>query len=71
MSPPVGRAAERPGAAGARPSGPSNAELLTSALTRLGYRVSEAERALAQLASRVETEPLQALLREALALLAK
>jgi Holliday junction DNA helicase RuvA len=52
-------------------SAPNNGELLASALTRMGYRPSEAERAIAQLTPRLEVEPLQALLREALALLAR
>ncbi|HKQ67951.1 MAG TPA: Holliday junction branch migration protein RuvA, partial [Polyangiaceae bacterium] len=52
-------------------AGPSHAELLASALTRLGYRPNEAERAISQLGARVESEPVQALLREALALLAR
>jgi len=50
---------------------PNNAELLNSALTRMGYRPAEAERAVAQLAARLDAEPLQILLREALALLAR
>jgi Holliday junction DNA helicase RuvA len=50
---------------------PNNGELLASALTRMGYRPAEAERAIAQLSSRLEAEPLQILLREALALLAR
>jgi holliday junction DNA helicase RuvA len=54
-----------------RPAGPSNSELLAGALTRLGYRPSEADRAIMQLGSRLEAEPLQTLVREALALLAR
>jgi Holliday junction DNA helicase RuvA len=50
---------------------PHNGELLTSALTRMGYRPAEAERAVAQLTPRLESEPLQVLVREALALLAR
>ena len=50
---------------------PNNGELLASALTRMGYRPSEAERAIAQLTPRLDVEPLQTLLREALALLAR
>ncbi len=46
-------------------------ELLLSALTRMGYRTNEAERAVAGLGERVETEPLDVLVREALALLSK
>ena len=59
--PPPDRAA-KPGA---------NAELLLSALTRMGYRQTEAERAIAALGQRPEGEPLAAVLREALAILAK
>lgn len=54
-----------------RPVGPSNAELLAGALTRLGYRPSEADRAVLQLGDRVDAEPLQTLVREALAVLAR
>ena len=54
-----------------RVAGPNHAELLAGALTRLGYRPSEADRAIAQLGARVEAEPVQALVREALALLAR
>ncbi len=64
------RAGERQEAA-YRPGGPTNGELLASALTRLGYRASEADRAIAQLGVRVESEPVPALVREALALLAR
>jgi Holliday junction DNA helicase RuvA len=55
----------------AHPMGPSNAEILASALTRLGYRTVEAERVITQLGTRVDVEPFQGLLREALALLAR
>jgi Holliday junction DNA helicase RuvA len=51
--------------------GPSQAELLSGALTRLGYRPNEAERVIQQLGARVEAEPVQALVREALVLLAR
>jgi holliday junction DNA helicase RuvA len=51
--------------------GPSNAELLTSALTRMGYRPAEADRAVLHLGGRVDTEPVQILVREALAVLAR
>ena len=54
-----------------RAAGPSNAELLSGALTRLGYRSVEAERVITQLGARVEGEPLQTLVREALVLLAR
>lgn len=54
-----------------RGPGPSNAELLSSALTRMGYRPTEADRAIMHLGGRVDTEPVQILVREALALLAR
>jgi len=50
---------------------PSNAELLASALTRMGYRPAEADRAILHLGGRVDTEPVQVLVREALAVLAR
>ena len=50
----------------------SRDELLLSALTNMGYRAAEADRALAALASRIEdAAPLPELIREALAILAK
>jgi Holliday junction DNA helicase RuvA len=52
-------------------SGPTPSELLASALVRLGYRPNEADRAIAQLGTRVDSEPVQTLVREALALLAR
>lgn len=55
----------------ARGPGPSNAELLASALTRMGYRPIEADRAILHLGGRVDTEPVQILVREALAVLAR
>ena len=59
-----------PSATAARaPSG--NSDLLLSALTRMGYRPSEAERAVTTLGGRVTEVPLADALREALALLAK
>ncbi len=45
---------------------PSNARRLLSALTNMGYRAAEAERAVAALGDRVETAPMAELLREAL-----
>jgi Holliday junction DNA helicase RuvA len=45
------------------------AELLHGALTRMGYRPAEADRAVTALGSRVEAEPLADLVREALAVL--
>jgi len=56
---------------GPRAAGPSPTELLMGALVRLGYRPGEAERAIAQLGPRVDREPLQNLVREALALLVR
>jgi Holliday junction DNA helicase RuvA len=47
------------------------AELLTGALTNMGYRLQEAERALAHLGDRTEQLPLADLLKESLAVLAK
>jgi len=49
----------------------ANAELLLSALTRMGYRQAEAERAISALGPRPADEPLADALREALAILAK
>ncbi|MFO0759700.1 MAG: Holliday junction branch migration protein RuvA [Byssovorax sp.] len=46
-------------------------ELLTSALTRMGFRPAEAERAVSALGARVESAPLGELVRDALALLSK
>jgi Holliday junction DNA helicase RuvA len=48
---------------------PAKAELLHGALTRMGYRPAEAERAIAALGARVDAEPLADLVREALAVL--
>jgi Holliday junction DNA helicase RuvA len=45
-------------------------ELLHGALTRMGYRPAEADRAVTTLGARVETVPLAELVREALAILA-
>jgi Holliday junction DNA helicase RuvA len=46
-------------------------DLLLGALTRMGYRPAEAERAIAGLGTRVGVEPLADLVRDALSLLAK
>ncbi len=46
-------------------------DVLLGALTRMGYRPAEAERAIATLGSRVDVEPLADLVRDALSLLAK
>lgn len=54
------------------PSTPTaKGELLHGALTRMGYRPSEADRAVAALAPRTEDAPLAELVREALAVLSK
>jgi len=66
--------AEGPGAApSAGQAGPSltAAELTVSALTRMGYRPAEAERAVNALGEKVDDVPLAEAVREALALLAK
>lgn len=58
--------------AGPKPSAAKvedQAELLHGALTRMGFRPAEAERAITGLGERVRTEPLGDLVREALALL--
>lgn len=49
----------------------SKQDLLHSALTRMGYRPAEAERAVAALGARIESAPLGDLVREALALLSR
>jgi len=69
LAPPLKKLPERRD--GSRGPGPSNAELLSGALTRMGYRAAEAERVITQLGARVDAEPLQLLVREALALLAR
>ncbi len=68
---PVTAAAPRPaapGSAGALPSR-GKAELLHGALTRMGFRPAEADRAVTSLGGRVEEAPLAELVREALAVL--
>jgi len=59
---------DMPGAAPSQPAGDA-ATRLTSALTNMGYRASEAEKAVAALGRRVDSTPLGELLREALAIL--
>ncbi len=60
------------GATIAQPSAPvGQSEVLHDALVRMGYRPSEAERAVAALADRVDGQPIGQSVREALALLAK
>lgn len=62
---------------GAKPTAPATpapegqAELLAGALTRMGFRPAEAERAVSALGARVKTEPLGDLVRDALAMLSK
>lgn len=58
-----------PAAVTAKPEG--KAEMLQGALTRMGFRPAEAERAIAALGDRVYVEPLEDLIREALAALAR
>ncbi|AUX39186.1 Holliday junction DNA helicase RuvA [Sorangium cellulosum] len=62
-----------PLSAAAPPPAPTGAkqDLLHSALTRMGYRPAEAERAVTALGARVETAPLGELVRDALALLSR
>jgi holliday junction DNA helicase RuvA len=61
-----------PGPARAEPRpAEGKAELLFGALTRMGFRGAEAERAMATLGERVDKEPLADLVRDALALLAR
>ncbi len=56
----------------AEPRAPeAKAELLFGALTRMGFRGVEAERAMATLGERVDKDPLADLVRDALALLAR
>ena len=55
----------------AAPAPEGHAELLTGALTRMGFRPVEAERAVTALGARVKTEPLGDLVRDALSLLSK
>lgn len=60
-----------PGAPAAPPPPTGKAELLHGALTRMGFRPAEAERALTALGARVEAEPLGDLVRDALAILSR
>jgi Holliday junction DNA helicase RuvA len=55
----------------ASPAKAKTADLLAGALTRMGYRPAETDRAIAALGDRVETGALPDLVREALALLSK
>lgn len=65
----VSMVAPLPGAPPARKGG--KAEQLTVTLTTLGFKAAEAERALTSLGSRVESEPIDELVRASLKLLAK
>ena len=58
------------GAPTARPAS-TKSELLARSLTGLGFKPAESERAAAALGDRLEAEPLEALVRAALALLAR
>ena len=49
----------------------AKAELVHSALTRMGFRPAEAERAIASLGSRVDSAPIGELVRDALAVLSR
>lgn len=69
---PTSPLAARPQAASAtKPEALAPAELLLSALVRMGYKAQEAERAVSQLGTTASEKPLAEALREALALLAK
>lgn len=65
-APPAPPARAKPGARHA-----PNVELLIGALTNMGYRPQEADRAVSQLGDRALSEPLPELIRDALALLAR
>ncbi|MBK9261823.1 MAG: Holliday junction branch migration protein RuvA [Polyangiaceae bacterium] len=64
-------AAGKAAAQAAPPAPEGQAELLAGALTRMGFRPAEAERAVTALGARVKTEPLGDLVRDALAVLSK
>ena len=51
--------------------GSEGEERLRSALTGMGFKPGEADRAIASLGARADTVPVEALLREALALLSR
>ena len=51
--------------------GGAQAEQLTSALTKMGYKSSDARRAVAALGGRVGVKPLPELVRESLAILSR
>jgi Holliday junction DNA helicase RuvA len=52
-------------------SKPATSDVLAGALTRMGYKPAETDRAIAALGDRVDTVPLPELVREALAFLSK
>jgi Holliday junction DNA helicase RuvA len=64
-------AASAPIASGRAAPVDSKRELLHGALTRMGFRPNEAERAVTALGERVDSEPLGELVREALTLLSR
>jgi Holliday junction DNA helicase RuvA len=69
---PTGSAARAPRPQGLEPPPSASArDLLAGALTRMGYRPAEADRAIVALGDRVEHDALPELVRDALALLAK
>lgn len=68
---PAADASAPPPPRGSREAASKDDELLLGALTRMGYRPAEAERAIASLGDRVGKAPLADLVREALVLLAK
>lgn len=68
---PAGKAGAAPVPTPAASTTPSKAEQLTSALAHLGFRPAQVDRALETLSSKVETEPLPDLIRQALALLSR
>ena len=57
--------------AAAAPANAAKAELVHGALTRMGFRPAEAERAIASLGSRLESAPIGELVRDALAVLSR
>ncbi len=68
---PAGAVGAAPPAERTAPGAQAQRDVLTSALTRMGYRPAEAERAAQALGPKVETATLADLVREALAILAK
>lgn len=68
---PTAKAGATPQPTRATAQTPSKTEQLTSALAHLGFRPAQVDRALETLSSKVESEPLPDLIRQALALLAR